>query len=137
MERSRARWVRCSSRATSLTTRIANPRRAAADMRRWMFLGGAILAEVTGTLSMKAALDSPILYVVMGVGYAAAFVLLSLTLRCGMPLGVAYGIWGATGVALTAVLSLVFFGEPLTPMMIAGIACIMVGVVLVETGGDR
>ncbi len=86
---------------------------------------------------MKGALDSPALYLLMGFGYAAAFVLLSLTLRCGMPLGIAYGIWGATGVALTAILSLVFFGEPLTWVMIAGIACIMGGVVLVEAGGDH
>ncbi|RAE28947.1 QacE family quaternary ammonium compound efflux SMR transporter, partial [Burkholderia multivorans] len=26
-------------------------------MRTWLFLAGAILAEVTGTLSMKAALE--------------------------------------------------------------------------------
>lgn len=104
-------------------------------MRRWLFLSGAILAEVTGTLSMRGALDAPGLYVLMGLGYAAAFVLLSLTLRCGMPLGIAYGIWGATGVALTAVLSLALFGESLTWMMIAGIVCIMAGVVLVEVGG--
>ncbi|RAE67716.1 QacE family quaternary ammonium compound efflux SMR transporter, partial [Burkholderia multivorans] len=28
-------------------------------MRTWLFLAGAILAEVTGTLSMKAALEHP------------------------------------------------------------------------------
>lgn len=101
---------------------------------KWLFLMGAIIAEVTGTLALKAALDSPALYIVVGLGYAAAFVFLSLTLRVGMPLGIAYGIWGAAGVALTAVFSLVLFAEPLTPVMITGIVFIMAGVILVEVG---
>lgn len=103
-------------------------------MRTWLFLAGAILAEVTGTLSMKGALEQPALYVLMALGYASAFVFLSLTLRSGMPLGIAYGIWGAAGVALTAAASAGFFGEPITPIMSVGIVCIMVGVVLVEVG---
>lgn len=101
---------------------------------KWLFLMGAIIAEVTGTLALKAALDSPALYIIVGLGYAAAFVFLSLTLRVGMPLGIAYGIWGAAGVALTAVLSLVLFAEPLTPVMITGVVFIMAGVILVEVG---
>lgn len=103
-------------------------------VRKWLFLMGAIIAEVTATLALKGALDSPALYILVGLGYAAAFVFLSLTLRVGMPLGIAYGIWGAAGVALTAVLSLVFFAEPLTPVMITGIVFIMAGVILVEVG---
>ncbi|GAA1942813.1 SMR family transporter [Brevibacterium antiquum] len=103
-------------------------------VRKWLFLMGAIIAEVTGTLALKGALDSPALYILVGLGYAAAFVFLSLTLRVGMPLGIAYGIWGAAGVALTAILSLVLFAEPLTPVMITGIVFIMAGVILVEVG---
>ena len=104
------------------------------DVHKWLFLMGAIIAEVTGTLALKGALDSPALYILVGLGYAAAFVFLSLTLRVGMPLGIAYGIWGAAGVALTAILSLVLFAEPLTPVMITGIVFIMAGVILVEVG---
>lgn len=51
-----------------------------------------------------------------------------------MPVGVAYGIWGAVGVAATAVLSAVLYDEPLTGLMAVGLALIMVGVVLVEGG---
>ena len=103
-------------------------------VRKWLFLASAVSAEVTGTLALKGALDSPALYLVAVLGYGAAFIFLSLTLRAGMPLGIAYGIWGATGVALTAVLALVFFAEPLTPVMLVGLACIMAGVILVELG---
>lgn len=103
-------------------------------MRTWVFLAGAILAEVTGTLSMKAAIEHPALYILMALGYAAAFVFLSLTLRSGLPLGIAYGIWGASGVALTAAASALLFAEPITVVMALGIVAIMAGVILVEVG---
>jgi small multidrug resistance pump len=104
---------------------------------KWVLLGAAIVTEVAGSLSLKGALEYPALYVVVVVGYLAAFVLLTLVLRAGMPVGVAYGIWGALGVALTALLSALIFGEPLTPLMIAGMALVIVGVLCVEVGSSR
>ncbi|MBR7503027.1 hypothetical protein KCW65_23395, partial [Mycobacterium tuberculosis] len=56
--------------------------------------------------------------------------------RTGFPLGVAYGIWAATGVALTALAGRVLFRERLTRVMIAGIALIIVGVLLIEVGSQ-
>ena len=103
----------------------------------WLALAGAVAAEVSATLSLRAALTHPGLYVIVGAGYAVAFILLSLALRSGMPLGVAYGIWGALGVALTAVLSMVLFGESITVLVAVGIALIMAGVLLVEIGAQR
>ena len=99
-----------------------------------LLLALAISSEVAATLSLKGSATAPALYVVVVLGYLASFVLLALVLRRGMALGVAYGIWGATGVALTAVLSAVLFGEALTALMGAGLVCIIAGVVLVETG---
>jgi small multidrug resistance pump len=106
------------------------------DMRRWLLLGGAIGLEVTASLALKAALEAPALYVVVAIGYVGSFACLGGTLRAGMPLGVAYGIWGATGVALTATLSAALFGEPFTPLMGVGIALIVGGVLLVELGSQ-
>ena len=105
-------------------------------MRAWLLLAGAIISEVTGSLSLKAALDAPAFYLLVAAGYLAAFVFLALVLRAGMALGVAYGIWGASGVALTAVMSLIVFGEPLTLMMGAGVVLIMAGVLCVELGSQ-
>ena len=103
----------------------------------WLALGGAIVSEVSATLALRQALNHPGFYVIVGIGYALAFILLSLTLKAGMPLGVAYGIWGALGVALTAVLSMVLFGESITVLVAVGIALIMAGVLLVEIGAQR
>lgn len=106
-------------------------------MRAWLLLIAAILSEVTGSLSLKGALTHPGLYALVAAAYLTSFVCLALVLRAGMGLGVAYGIWGATGVALTAVGSAVLFGEAITPVMVAGMVLIMAGVVLVEVGAQR
>ncbi len=97
----------------------------------------AILCEVTATLSLKGALDHPTLYVVVVVGYLASFTLLALVLRQGMPLGVAYGIWAALGVATTAVMSSLIFDETLTALMGLGIVLIISGVLTVELGSQK
>jgi small multidrug resistance pump len=101
---------------------------------RWAWLAAAIACEVTATLALKGALTAPGLYAVVVTGYVLSFLFLSLTLRAGMPLGAAYGIWGAVGVASTAVLSAVFFGEALTPTMLAGIGMLIAGVLCIELG---
>ena len=103
----------------------------------WLYLLMAIVLEVAGSLSLKGALDMPALYAVVALGYLGAFAFLARTLAAGLPLGVAYGIWGATGVALTAVLSALIFKESLTLLMAAGIVVIIAGVLCVEMGSQR
>ena len=101
----------------------------------WLFLTLAILSEVAATLSLKVASSGRSrMYVVVAAGYVLAFTFLSLSLGEGMALGVAYGIWAAAGVALTALASRVMFDEPLTPVMGAGIALIIGGVLFIELG---
>ncbi|HJC59691.1 MAG TPA: QacE family quaternary ammonium compound efflux SMR transporter [Candidatus Dietzia intestinigallinarum] len=103
-------------------------------MTAWAYLVVAVVCELAATLSLRKAVDDRRWYLAVAPGYLAAFALLSATLAAGMPLGVAYGIWTAAGVALAAVASRFLFREPLSPLMGAGIAMIGVGVVLVEWG---
>ena len=101
----------------------------------WVLLAIAIVSEVAATISLKLATDGKKrFYVPVVVGYVVAFSLLAVALTLGLPIGVAYGIWAATGVALTAVLGRVLFREPLTRLMLGGIGLIIVGVLLVELG---
>lgn len=101
-----------------------------------MLLAGAILSEVTASLALQAAQEHPCWYVLVGIGYIAAFSALGFVLRQGMALGVAYGIWGAMGVALTAVGAAIIFGQPLTIVMIIGLVLIIAGVLTVEIGSQ-
>jgi small multidrug resistance pump len=105
-------------------------------MNKWLLLAGAIALEVTATLSLKGAMELPGLYIVVVIGYLGSFVALSFVLRAGMALGVAYGIWGASGVALTAIFSTLLFGEPLTVLMSIGIVLVIGGVLCVEIGSQ-
>lgn len=105
---------------------------------QYLLLFCAIVVEVIATLSLRgAATGRNGLYVVVAVGYLLAFTMLAGSLRLGMPLGVAYGIWAAAGVALTAVAARYFFNEPLTRRMIGGIGLILVGVLLIELGAGH
>lgn len=106
-------------------------------MRKWLFLIGAIVFEVSGTLALRASLDNSLWVVVVAIGYVVSFGFLAAVLREGAPIGVAYGIWGASGVALTAVLARFLFDEPLTAVMSLGIAVIAAGVLLVEVGSQK
>ncbi|CAN5168057.1 SMR family transporter [soil metagenome] len=106
-------------------------------MKTWLLLLAAIACEVTASLSLKGALDHSPLYGVVAVGYLGSFVLLDAVLRRGMALGVAYGIWGALGVAATAALSALIYGENVTGLMSVGVALVIGGVLVVEFGSHR
>jgi small multidrug resistance pump len=103
-------------------------------VRTWALLFAAVATEVSATLSLRASQDHSAWLVLVVTGYLAAFVLLTLVLRAGMAVGVAYGIWGALGTAATAVLAAVLFGDPFTWPIVAGIGLIIAGVLLVELG---
>ncbi|MEI6251350.1 MAG: SMR family transporter [Mycobacteriaceae bacterium] len=103
----------------------------------WLTLAAGIILEVLSTLGLRAsdgfrkrAWIAPVV-----VGYVASFSLISWTLALGMPVGVAYGVWSACGVALVALLAKVLFGEALTPIMVAGIVLIIAGVLTIELSG--
>lgn len=112
----------------------APPRRIAA--RAWVALAVAIALEVSASLSLSAAQTAPAFFAVVVVGYVGSLSLLGVVLRAGMPVGVAYGIWGACGVLLTAVSASVLFGDPLTPLMLAGMGLVIIGVLTIELGSQ-
>ena len=103
-----------------------------------VYLVAAIASETTGTLSLKLTSDGRGLrwYGLVMAGYLGAFAMLTLALKERLGLGVAYGIWAAAGVALTAIASHVLFKEPLTRTMILGILLIMAGVLVIEIGSS-
>lgn len=103
-------------------------------LKSWLLLLGAIVAEVLGTMCLRAAVDQPLFATGVIVGYVIAFTLLGLALGRGIPIGIAYGIWAAAGVALVAVLGAILFGETLSFTAIIGLVTIMAGVFIVQTG---
>lgn len=102
----------------------------------WLFLAAAIVCEVGATVALRASagMTRRIWLLPVVAGYLAAFVLLWLTLDAGLAVGVAYGVWAATGVALTALAGRILFQDPLTTTMLVGVAAIAAGVMLIELG---
>jgi small multidrug resistance pump len=100
---------------------------------QWLYLSIAILAEVTATSALKAADGfsrlTPSLLVM--AGYGTAFYFLSLTLRT-IPVGIAYAVWSAVGIALVSLIAWLVYGQRLDAPAILGLGLIVAGVVVVN-----
>ncbi|MDH6283619.1 DMT family transporter [Prescottella agglutinans] len=107
-------------------------------MNAYGLLAGAIACEIVATLSLKAAdgFSRLLPSVIVVIGYASAFALLGFALQRGLSVGVGYAIWSAVGTTVVAILGVLFFKESLSLPAIAGIALIVVGVVLIELGSN-
>jgi small multidrug resistance pump len=106
----------------------------------YLFLALAIVAEVIATSFLKLTSGEKAAwwaYLVVGVGYVVAFVMLSLALGRGVPLGIAYAIWAGVGVVAVAIISWLVFGELLSWQQILGMALVAGGVVLLEAGAKH
>jgi small multidrug resistance pump len=104
----------------------------------YLYLAAAIVSEVVATSFLKFASGPKNVwwaYIIVAVGYILSFVLLSVTLRWGVPLGIAYAIWAGVGVIAVAIISWVVFHESLTWPQIAGMVLVIGGVGLLELGG--
>lgn len=103
---------------------------------KYVFLIGAILSEVIGSIATRQSSGFTRLLpsVIAVVGVLGAYYLLSLSLKHGMPLGVAYGIWGALGIMVLACISAFYFKEHLSTIQVIGIVLIIGGVLALELG---
>nr|WP_244515511.1 SMR family transporter [Actinopolyspora xinjiangensis] len=103
----------------------------------YIVLVAAILSEVLGTISLRFVdgMSRPLPLVLVVIGYGSAFVALANVLKMGIPVGVAYAIWSAAGVALVVLIGALFLNETMTLTQIGGILLIIGGVVALEAGG--
>ncbi|UGU16143.1 SMR family transporter [Sinomicrobium kalidii] len=103
---------------------------------KYLFLFGAIISEIIGALATRQSngftklLPSSIAI----LGVVGAYYLLSLSLKSGMAIGVAYGIWAAVGISTLAILGVFLYHETLTPVQLIGIILIIGGVLALELG---
>lgn len=99
----------------------------------WFFLGIAIIAEIFGSSMLKMSDGFTRLFPSIGViaGYILSFYLLSLALK-GIPLSAAYAIWSGIGLVLTALVSIIFFGQKVDIGGLIGIGLILLGVVVLN-----
>ena len=95
----------------------------------WILLVIAILAEVTATLSLRAAGEGDrVALVAVILGYVGSLALLAVVVK-HLEVSVAYAVWAGAGTALVALFGVALLGEPATVLKLGSIALIITGVV--------
>jgi small multidrug resistance pump len=99
----------------------------------YLYLAGAIIFEVIGTSALKASEGFSRLWptLLMAGCFAVALFCLSQTLRT-IPLGIAYAIWCAVGIVLTALSGWLVFRQAIDFPAIVGMALIIAGVLVIN-----
>ena len=99
----------------------------------YIFLAFAIVSEVVATTALKASAQftKPVPSIIVVVGYAISFYLLTLVLR-SLPVGITYAIWAGMGIFLVAVIGAVYYKEIPDLPAVVGMALIIAGVVVLQ-----
>lgn len=103
------------------------------SMNSYIALILAIVFEVTGTMLLPITKEFtkmlPTILVILF--YSLSFYLLSLTVN-KLPLAIVYASWAGLGVFSVAILSYLFYKQPLNLPTLVGLFLIVVGVILVN-----
>ncbi|TCW08668.1 spermidine export protein MdtJ [Raoultella sp. BIGb0138] len=104
----------------------------------WVLLALAIVAEITGTLSMKWASVSGghTGFILMLVMIALSYIFLAFAVK-KIALGVAYALWEGIGILLITLFSVLLFDETLSLVKVAGLVTLVVGIVLIKSGTKK
>ena len=102
-------------------------------MNAYLFLVGAIIFEVVGTLLLPATQNfSKILpSIALTISYLLSFYFLSFAVN-KLPLAIVYASWAGMGILLIAILSYFFYKQALGWQAIVGLLLIVIGVTLVN-----
>ena len=96
----------------------------------WILLFVAGLFEIGFAIGLKYSEGFSRLWPTLGMVLAGAlsFYLLSTAMK-SLPAGTAYAVWTGIGAAGTAVVGILLLGESASPLRIASLALIVVGVI--------
>jgi quaternary ammonium compound-resistance protein SugE len=99
----------------------------------WLVLVVASVFEVVMAFGIKRSAGFTNLgwSAVALLGAAASMWLLALALR-SVPMGTGYAVWTGLGGAFTALVGIVALGESRDPVRLAGLAAVVLGVVLLQ-----
>lgn len=100
----------------------------------YLYLAGAIVFEVTGTMLLPVSQNFTRLLPSVGLtaAYMLSFYLLTFAIR-EIPIAIVYASWAGLGVFLVALLSLMLYDQTLQWQAILGFVLIVGGVALVNS----
>ena len=96
----------------------------------------AIAAEVVATSSLKASdgFRRPVPSLLVVLGYASAFYLMSISLQ-RLPLALVYAIWSGVGLVGISLVGWLIYGQRLNGATFMGMGLIGAGVVILQLYG--
>ena len=99
----------------------------------WFYLCIAGLLEIAWAVGLKLShgLTRPSYAIFTVVAMVCSFVFLALAMK-QLPMGTAYAVWTGMGAVGVALLGIVFFGESTSPLRLAGLALIFIGLVCLK-----
>jgi quaternary ammonium compound-resistance protein SugE len=96
----------------------------------WIYLVFASLFEIGWAIGLKYSEGFSRLWPSLGTLAAMAVSVLLLALAARqLPIGTAYAVWTGIGAVGAVILGIVLFGDPATPLRLACVALILLGVV--------
>ncbi|MFC4821304.1 DMT family transporter [Dokdonella ginsengisoli] len=100
----------------------------------WAMLIAAGFVDVVWATTMKLSQGyTRPLWTIASLLSLAAFVFLLGRALVALPVGSAYAVWSGIGAAGTLLAGAVFFAEALTPLRLAGVGLIVLGIVLLHS----
>ncbi|MEM9501168.1 MAG: multidrug efflux SMR transporter [Pseudomonadota bacterium] len=99
-------------------------------MNAWIFLGIAIMLEVTGTFLLKLSDGFTKWHwgILSIVSFSACFVALAPAMKV-LPVGVVYAIWSGVGIVAISLIGVFTFDERLGALQFGFIGMILIGAV--------
>jgi small multidrug resistance pump len=99
----------------------------------YIFLGIAILSEVTATSTLKATEEFTKLFpsLIVVAGYLSSLYFMTLSLRT-IPVGIVYATWSGIGMVLITSAGYFFYSQRLDFPAMLGIALIIAGVATIH-----
>ena len=107
-------------------------------IKTYLFLFGAILFEVTGTMLLPVTQNFTKLIPtsILTICYLSAFYLLTFVVN-KLPIAIVYATWSGLGVFTIAILGYIFFKQNLSWQAILGLFLIVIGVILVNSFSSK
>ena len=103
-------------------------------LKTYLFLIGAILCEVAGTMLLPVSQNFTKFLPTFALAtfYLTAFYLLTFVVN-KLPIAIVYATWSGLGIFTIAILGYIFFKQTLAWKAIVGLFLIVIGVILVNS----
>ena len=107
-------------------------------IKTYLFLFGAVLCEVAGTMLLPATQNFTRLVPtsILAVCYLSAFYLLTFVVN-KLPIAIVYATWSGLGIFTIAILGYIFFKQNLSWQAVLGLFFIVLGVILVNNYSSK